>query len=155
MSARANNAVEAEVEIEDADRARRNAAGQYVKGYSGNPSGGNGSAPGVVAYIKGITNDCFEMVDLFVTVMRGDKLEGSEWVSGPKERMQAASELLDRAIGKPKQTIEETGDDTAKEVLVTMQRLLDKKDDSPAPEALQGAESNANPILVMKDQKHG
>ena len=104
----------------------RNEKGQYIAGSTGNP-GGNGSSAGVVAYVKSLTNDCFEMIDLFVTVMRGETLAHSDWRAGPKERMQAADYLLDRAIGKPKQTIEETGDEHGKEVLASLQALLHVK----------------------------
>lgn len=123
MVASHNEALDNELEYEDSEPQQRNANGTFAKGNSGNP-GGMGSTAGVVAYVKSITNDCFEMVDLFVTVMRGEKLQNSDFVAGPKERMQAASELFDRAIGKPKQTIEETGDGHGKEVLASLQALL-------------------------------
>ena len=128
----------------------RNDKGQYIEGSKGNP-GGMGSSAGVVAYVKSMTSDCFEMVDLFVTVMRGEKLRNSDFVAGPKERMAAASELLDRAIGKPKQSIEETGDDTAKQVLVLMQKLVDVKSTDGTTETPNAPEGeNASAIDRMK-----
>ena len=151
-----NDALESELETENSEPQRwqadgmRNEKGQYIVGATGNP-GGNGSSAGVVAYVKSLTNDCFEMIDLYVTIMRGDKLKHTDWRAGPKERMQAAEALLDRAIGKPKQTIEETGDDTSKTTLMLMQKLLDAKStggttDSPnAPD-----EANVSAIDQMK-----
>ena len=139
MVASHNEALDEELIAEQDDPQLRNALGQYNKGQSGN-AGGQGSSAGVVAYVKSLTNDCFEMIDLFVTIMRGETLSNSDWRAGPKERMQAADYLLDRAIGKPKQTIEETGDEHGKEVLASLQALLhvrsgdDTKDTPFAPD---------------------
>lgn len=130
MAEQPYEAVDVYEDLEDAEPQRpendgtRDEKGRFVEGNNANP-GGMGSTAGVVAYVKSITSDCFEMVDLFVTVMRGEKLKNSDFIAGPKERMQAASELFDRAIGKPKQTIEETGDDHGKEVLASLQKLYE------------------------------
>ncbi len=151
-----NDALNEDADLAEADPQRwdsdgmRNEKGQYIEGSKGNP-GGMGSTAGVVAYVKSLTNDCFEMIDLFVSVMRGEKLANSDWVGGPKERMQAASELLDRAIGKPKQTIEDTRDDNSGEVLATMQALLKVKNvDATTNSPLAPGEENISSIESMK-----
>ena len=76
-----------------------------------------GRAKGVVGYIKSLTHDGEEMIDLMVKVMRGEpmprvmKLPSGEEMTveqtpTTETRMEAAEWLTDRAFGKPAQKIE-------------------------------------------------
>ena len=157
MSARASNAANSETELNEAEPAHRSNTGQFQAGVSGNPQGSH-VTKGIVDYIKGRTDNYKDLISMLLDVTFGVKLPDTDnkpWAYTMQQRLDCLNSVLDRSIGKPTQTIIETGDDTAKEVLVAMQKLLDKKDGGPAPEALQGADSDANPILVMKERKHG
>ena len=157
MSARANNAAESETELEEAEPAHRSNSGQFQAGVSGNPQGTH-VTKGIVDYIKDRTDNYKDLISMLLDVTFGVKLPDTDnkpWAYTMQQRLDCLNSVLDRSIGKPTQTIVESGDDTAKEVLVTMQKLLDKKDNSPAPEALQAPDSDANPILVLRERKEG
>ena len=92
-------------------------------------------------------------MDMLLDVTLGNKLpdtEGKAWTYTMRERLECLNSLLDRSIGKPTQTIVETGDDTSKEVLATMQALLKvDKEGETAVDASVEPESNLNPIQIM------
>jgi hypothetical protein len=68
----------------------------FPKGVSGNPGG---RPTGLAAYVRANTDGGEEIVELMVSVMRGDVISGQ--VPKIKDRMDAASWLADRAFGKP------------------------------------------------------
>ena len=66
--------------------------------------------------------------------------------------MDASNALLDRSIGKPAQTVVETGESSTREVLQTMQALLKVK--TPAKNKAESAEmpENVSPIDAMRSK---
>lgn len=88
---------------------------------SGNPSG---RPRGIVEFIKGETNDYEDLLSFMVKVAKGQDIPG--YKPTLKERMDCINSLLNRSVGKPTQVLVETGEDTSKEVLATMQALLKK-----------------------------
>ena len=75
----------------------------FVKGQSGNPGG---RPRGLASYVRETTNNGQEMVDLMVSVMRGETIGGVR--PRIRDRMDAATWLSDRAFGKPSMQIEAT-----------------------------------------------
>lgn len=140
------DAKEQKQQIEDKKPENRTEKGQFPKGVSGNPGG---RPKGVVDYVKAQTNDYMELLDLLLKVSRGEPLDGKKPTL--REQLDATRELLDRSVGKPTQTIVEKGDETAKEVLVTMQKLLEK-DDAATEDKTEsaGLPENVSPIDAMK-----
>ena len=67
----------------------------FPKGVSGNPGG---RPRGLAAYVRENTNGGDEIVQLVVTIMRGDVIGGQ--VPRIRDRMDAAPWLADRAFGK-------------------------------------------------------
>ena len=67
----------------------------FPKGMSGNPGG---RPRGLAAYVRENTNGGDEIVQLMVTIMRGDVIGGQ--VPRIRDRMDAATWLADRAFGK-------------------------------------------------------
>lgn len=158
MAEPVHDAAENEYEREDGTVARYGGVtGKgFLPGQSGNPEGKQ-APPGIKKWIEDHTNGLKEMLELYIKVMRGEKLDKKDkWIPGPKDRLEAATLLLDRAIGKPKQTVEETGDDTSKQVLATMQQLLktgNTDDTGDAPVAPEG--KNISAIDAMKRKGSG
>ena len=67
----------------------------FPKGVSGNPGG---RPRGLATYVRENTNGGDEIVQLMVSVMRGDVIGGQ--VPRIRDRMDAATWLADRAFGK-------------------------------------------------------
>ena len=67
----------------------------FPKGTSGNPGG---RPRGLAAYVRENTDGGEEIVELMVSVMRGDVIGGQ--VPRIRDRMDAATWLADRAFGK-------------------------------------------------------
>ena len=67
----------------------------FPKGVSGNPGG---RPRGLAAYVRENTDGGAEIVELMVSVMRGDVIGGQ--VPRIRDRMDAATWLADRAFGK-------------------------------------------------------
>jgi hypothetical protein len=90
----------------------------FQQGNRANPGGRPKTVGGFVAYVKEQTNDGKEMVDLMVSVMRGEPQPtvlktsptGEETVvlktPSIETRMLASGWLADRAFGKPAQKLE-------------------------------------------------
>ena len=93
-------------------------------------------------------------MSILLAVTFGEKLpdtDGKPWTYTMQQRLDCLNDLLDRAIGKPKQTIEETGDDASKEVLRTMQALLKvKKPDDTTNTPIAPEQENISSIEAMK-----
>lgn len=127
MSERVYEAVEVEDASEDTDTALKDKPWQFQPGQSGNPEGTH-ITKGIVDYIKARTSNYEQLMDMLLEVTFGRKLpdtDGKPWTYTMQQRLDCLNSLLDRAIGKPKQTIEETGDDTSKEVLTSIQKLIE------------------------------
>ena len=75
----------------------------FPKGQSGNPGGRPRS---LAPYIREITGNGEELVDLMVTVMRGESINGMK--PRIKDQIDAATWLSDRGFGKPITQIEAT-----------------------------------------------
>lgn len=73
----------------------------FPKGVSGNPGG---RPRGLAAYVRENTDGGEEIVELMVSVMRGDVIGGQ--VPRIRDRMDAATWLADRAFGKPVASVE-------------------------------------------------
>jgi hypothetical protein len=67
----------------------------FPKGTSGNPGG---RPRGLAAYVRENTDGGGEMVELMVSILRGDVIGGQ--VPRIRDRMDAATWLADRAFGK-------------------------------------------------------
>ena len=67
----------------------------FPKGVSGNPGG---RPRGLAAYVRENTDGGAELVELMVSVMRGDVIGGQ--APRIRDRMDAATWLADRAFGK-------------------------------------------------------
>ena len=67
----------------------------FPKGVSGNPGG---RPRGLAAYVRENTDGGEEIIELMVSVMRGDVIGGQ--VPRIRDRMDAATWLADRAFGK-------------------------------------------------------
>ncbi len=143
MQQQPSDAVEVYEDTEDVEPIERDNDGKFVAGNTA--SVGQSRDTGIVKYIKKITNGGTEMIDMLVKVMRGDE-ERLGFPVNANHRIDAVNHLLDRAIGKPKQTIEETGDEHGKEVLASLQALLHVKsvgDTTDAPIAPEGEDISA------------
>ena len=75
----------------------------FPKGVSGNPGG---RPRGLAAYVRENTDGGAEIVELMVSVMRGDVIGGQ--VPRIRDRMDAATWLADRAFGKAVAQVETT-----------------------------------------------
>jgi len=73
----------------------------FPKGVSGNPGG---RPRGLAAYVRDSTDGGEEIVEIMVSVMRGDVIGGQ--VPRIRDRMDAATWLADRAFGKPVASVE-------------------------------------------------
>ena len=67
----------------------------FLRGVSGNPGG---RPKGLAAYVREMTLDGKELVDFYLKVFRGDKIDGKK--PGLKFRMDAGTWLSDRGFGK-------------------------------------------------------
>ncbi len=97
--------------------ADRTALGRFVPGKSGHPGGaGPGRPPGLASHIKEKTNDCREIADFMLLVMKGkaivDDETGEAMAPQLRDRMEAAKWLTDRALGKALELVA-TPDDRA------------------------------------------
>ena len=110
----------------------------FVQGRSGNPDG-MARQRGLVALIKGKTNNFESLIDLLYKVHKGQSIDGRK--PSLRDIIDATKELLDRGAGKPVQMQVVTGDDTAKDLLATRQKAL----------ALQEAESTSNSKVAEQD----
>ena len=147
MAASHNEAVEVYEGLEDDETIERK-PWQFQPGNQA--SVGQSRDTGIVKYIKKITNGGTEMIDMLVKVMRGDE-EKLGFPVNANHRIDAVNHLLDRAIGKPKQTIEETGDEHGKEVLASLQALLHVRSaDSTTDAPIAPDESKVSAIEQMK-----
>ena len=89
---------------ENAENSMKTIVGKpFVPGVSGNP-GGRPRSMG--PYIKSITSDGEEMVDLMVQVMRGETINGMK--PRIKDQMDAVSWLADRGFGRAITPVEAT-----------------------------------------------
>lgn len=78
---------------------KRNEKGQFEKGtesVGGRPKG----SKGIASYIKDITNDLFEIVDIAYKIATADAVTATE----KQDRRWAIDYLTNRAIGAPKAT---------------------------------------------------
>ena len=80
---------------ENAENSTKTIGKPFAPGVSGNPGGRPRSMGG---YIRSITSDGEEIVDLMVAVMRGETINGMK--PKIKDQMDAVSWLADRGFGK-------------------------------------------------------
>jgi len=152
MSKEPNDAINDYDELEDSETIERK-PWQFQSGNQA--SVGQSRDTGVVAYVKKHTKGATEMIDVLINVMRGDETALGFKVNA-NHRMEAVHHLLDRAIGKPKQTIEESGDSSTREVLQTMQALLKAKNTGDTTDApIAPVEGNISAIDAMKRKGSG
>lgn len=92
---------------------KRNAAGHYLPGQSGNLSGRPGGARGLAKYVRGqVGNDMNKVVDALVTIILGQ----SSWATSNRDVIAAAKLLLAYGVGKPVERVEiASGDRDAQE----------------------------------------
>jgi hypothetical protein len=86
---------------ENAENSTKTIGKPFAPGVSGNPGGRPRSMGG---YIRSITSDGEEIVDLMVAVMRGETINGMK--PKIKDQMDAAGWLMDRGLGKPVAQVE-------------------------------------------------
>ena len=90
----------------------------FLRGVSGNPGG---RPKGLAAYVREMTLDGKELVDFYLKVFRGDKIDGKK--PGLKFRMDAGTWLSDRGFGKAVQRQEidvSKSEDSMQDVLSNM-----------------------------------
>lgn len=78
-----------------------------LKAGPGRPKGSKNKAPiGLAEYIREKTRNGEELVDLYVSIARGTKLDGTKRAPTTQDRAYAAGWLVDRAFGRPKQSVD-------------------------------------------------
>ena len=88
---------------ENAENSTKTIGKPFAPGVSGNPGGRPRSMGG---YIRSITSDGEEIVDLMVAVMRGETINGMK--PKIKDQMDAVSWLADRGFGRAITPVEAT-----------------------------------------------
>lgn len=82
---------------------KRNSKGHFLKGESGNLSGRPVGGKGLAEYIRSISNNLFDYVDILDKAVKSPNTKFSD-------KIYCIRELLDRSLGKAAQTIHQTGD---------------------------------------------
>jgi hypothetical protein len=98
----------------------------WTRGVSGNPLGGRVGLVALARRVREETGDGQELVQLFLTIMRGEPVRHSDGkMRHPKleHRMWAAAWLADRGWGRAKELIELTTDRPAGERVAALARL--------------------------------
>lgn len=80
------------------DKVKRDESGRFKKGTTSPNPGGRGNSKGIVAYIKLISNDLNDYIDILHNIVIDKKSKNSD-------KMCCIRELLDRSLGKPQQFI--------------------------------------------------
>lgn len=104
----------------------RNEKGQFGTGHraSVGNAGGRGNT-GIVAFVKGQTNNYQDLLQFLVDVAKGKTITTGSKTHVPsfKDRLDATNSLLDRSIGKPTQQVYHTSDEETKQLMADRARL--------------------------------
>ena len=120
----------------------------------GNRAGTGGKPKGLVEYVKSMTNNYQDLIDLFLKGAAGKSIDGHTPTF--RERVDCANALLDRTIGKPTQMVIQNSDDTAKQMMADRVRLSVLEQERRLAEAKQKSveesvpAENVSPINSMR-----
>lgn len=122
-----------------AGTARKPVGRPFPKGVSGNPGG---RPAGLGSYIREKTDDCREVADFFLAVMRGAALvheDGEVDFPAIRERMEAGKWLGDRGAGKVAEVERDDFEHLTDDELISMltAALNKRAQAAPSPEVSQ------------------